>query len=161
MQNIFGQQQTAPSQIDINSPSMNMSTAIKMGMRIEFQLHTLKITQPNTRYDFDFLAKVTNSNIIGFFMTTNEVADNELNYNILHSTLQLTINNNEIFPSGMSAAMYTHRVALAHDEAIYQFNEKADGSQIKGTYTSGGGTTFPEGGYEVTLCFVEIVKPKN
>ncbi len=128
--------------------------------RMDFQMHTIKVTEANKRYDFDFLAKVTNERILGFFMTSTEVVDNELKSNLNHSTIQLTIDNEEIIPANTDAALFSSKINSGFYENIYPCNEKAAGSQVKGSYISGGESTF-KNPYEVKLYFWSSKKNKH
>lgn len=131
----------------------------QMHERMDFQIHTIKVTEANKRYDFDLLAKITNERILGFFMTSTEVVDNELKSNLNHSTVQLTIDNEEIIPNDTDASLFSSKINAGFYENIYPCNEKANGSQIKGAYISGGESTF-KGPYEVKLYFWSSKKKK-
>lgn len=69
------------------------------GVKFDFQTYPIHVSSPETRYDFEFLTKNTNNRVCGFMMISNEIIDNELRSNINHSTIQLTIDNEEIIPS--------------------------------------------------------------
>lgn len=133
-----------------------------LGQRMELQIHTLKVTQPNQRIDFELLSKVQNERIVGFFITSDEVVENELMKDVNHSTISLNIDNTEIFPSETDASLFTQKMASGFYENMYDsINEKAGATSIKGTYISGGPRTCPERGYTVKLYFVETAKTKS
>ncbi len=137
------------------------------GVRLKFHVHTINIDSPNQRYDFDFLSQVIHDRIVGFFITSDQVMDskqqildNELKSNILHSEIQLTIDNNEIIPAGSDAALFANRNSIGFYDNMYRINERANASQIKGYYKSGSAATFPTGGYKLKLYFWCTENPK-
>lgn len=160
---IPGQENIAPGNgpYDVSSGGVQVSYNRMSAERMDFQIQTIKVTQPNTRYDFDMLAKITNDRILGFFMTSTEMVDNELKSNVNHSTIQLTIDNEEIISAGVDASLFTSKISSGYYENIYPLNEKADGSQIKGAFISGPESSFPVGGYEVKLYFWSSKKNKK
>ena len=149
-----GRDQLSQAGVQVNFHSLN-------GVRLKLQIHTIAVTAANTRYDFDFLSQVTNDRIVGFFMTSSESKPNELEYNLNHSEIQLTIDNNEIIPPYTDAALFSSKIGSGFYDNMYRINERADASQIKGSYTSGPLDTFPTGGYKVKLFFWCVEKPKN
>lgn len=130
------------------------------GVRLKFQIYSMNIETPNYRYDFDFLSQVTNDRIVGFFITSDQMVENELLSNLLHSEIQLTIDNNEIIPSGTDAALFANRNSIGFYDNMYRINERAQASQIKGYFRSGPQATFPSGGYKLKLYFWSTENPK-
>ncbi len=144
----------------VESGGVRVTYNMLSGERMDFQMQTINVTAANSRYDFDFLAKVTNERILGFFITSTEVVDNELKSNLNHSTIQLTIDNEEIIPANTDAALFSSKINAGFYENIYPCNEKAAGSQVKGTFISGGESTW-HGPYEAKLYFWSSKKKKN
>lgn len=162
---IPGQQEQMPGNgpYDVQNGGVVVSYNRAAADRMDFQIHTIKVLEPNKRYDFDLLAKITNDRILGFFITSDEykAGGTELDLNVNHSQIQLTIDNEEIISAGVDASLFTSKITSGYYENIYPLNEKADGSQIKGAYTSGPESTFPVGGYEVKLYFWSSKKNKK
>lgn len=127
------------------------------GVNFDFQIYSMHVSKANERIDFDFLTKVTNNRVIGFFMTSNEVIENELLSNLRHGTIQLNVDNEDIIPAGASAALFTASNNLSFYDNMYVMNEKANASQVKGTYTSGPVSTW-HGEYDVTIYLYNTKK---
>ncbi len=131
------------------------------GVRTKFQIHTISVTKPDDRYPFDLLANVTNDRIVGITITSNETATDPEQKYINNSQLQLSIDNEEILPDGFDTSLVSAKIDKGFYENIYRINERADGAQIKGTFTCGPriGEIFKP--FKLKIYLWSITKPKN
>ena len=100
-------------------------------VRLKMQIITVKINSPATRFAFETQAQITNDRIIGIILTSNETGE-DITKQINESTMQLTIDNEEILPDGFDCSLISAKSGNSFFENIYPCNERADGSLIKG-----------------------------
>lgn len=131
------------------------------GVRTKFQILTLNVTKPSERFPFETQAHVTNDRIVGVTITTDEVADNPEQKYINNSTIQMSIDNEEILPDGFDTSLISAKLDNDFYANIYRINERADGSLVKGTFTCGPrlGETFKP--FKVKIYLWSITKPKQ
>ena len=68
------------------------------------------------------------------------------------STLDLTIDNNEIFPKGFKARWIRDREGVNVNQLPYSLDENGNNTVITGTYTDDTpAAVFPVGGYKVQI----------
>ena len=85
-------------------------------------------------------------------------------YKIINdSTIQLTIDNEEILPDGFDCSLITSKIGNAFYDNVYPVNERADGSLVKGSFTSGSiqreNVTFEP--FDVKIYLWSVSKPKK
>lgn len=133
------------------------------GVRLKHQIITVKVTAPNTRVAFETQANVTNDRILGIMIVSCE-KEKEDAYKIINdSTIQLTIDNEEILPDGFDCSLITSKIGNAFYDNVYPVNERADGSLVKGSFTSGSiqreNATFEP--FDVKIYLWSVSKPKK
>lgn len=127
-------------------------------VRLKMQIITVKITSPNTRFTFETQAQITNDRIIGIILTSNETGD-DITKQINESTMQLTIDNEEILPDGFDCSLISAKSGNSFFENIYPCNERADGSLIKGYIASSNSASFTP--FNVKINLWSVTKPKK
>lgn len=139
--------------VNINFHSLN-------GVRLKFQIITVDVKAAGSRYQFETQANITNDRIVGITLTSTENAKDAFSSNLNDSTMQLTIDNEEIIPDNADCSLFSAKLNSGFYENMYRINERADGSLIKGNYTSGT-KNFPAGGYKVKIYLWSVTKPKK
>ncbi len=131
------------------------------GVRTKFQIHTIRVTKADERYPIDLLSNVTNDRIVGICLTSNETSTDPEQKYINNSQLQISIDNEEILPDGFDTSLISAKLDNDFYGNIYRINERADGSQIKGTFTCGPriGESFKP--FTLKIYFWSITKPRK
>ena len=127
-------------------------------VRLKMQIITVKINTPNTRFAFETQAQITNDRIIGIILTSNETGE-DITKQINESTMQLTIDNEEILPDGFDCSLISAKSGNSFFENVYPCNERADGSLIKGYIASTNSNNFHQ--YTVKINLWSVTKPKK
>ncbi|MBQ9212570.1 MAG: hypothetical protein IJ150_01335 [Bacteroidales bacterium] len=129
------------------------------GVKLKHQIITIRISEGGKRYAFETQAQVTNDRILGIMLTTTESErDDELKC-INDSTIQLTIDNEEILPDGFDCSLISQKIGNAFYDNVYPINERADGSLIKGTITSS--SSYFKEPFDVKLYLWSVTKPRK
>ena len=128
------------------------------GVKLKHQIITIRVDAAGKRFAFETQSKVTNDRILGIMLTTTETAD-DVYKNINDSTIQLTIDNEEILPDGFDCSLISQKIGNAFYDNVYPCNERADGSLIKGSFTSG--TENFVNPYDVKLYLWCVSKPRK
>ena len=158
----------APQQTPINFPVgepavgsyINIRHLQLANVRLKHQIITVKVQTPNVRIPFETQAQITNDRIIGIVLTSNETGDDTQKL-INESTMQLTIDNEEILPDGFDCSLISAKSGNSFYENIYPCNERADGSLIKGYITAPNAANFPVQGFTVKIYLYSVTKPKK
>lgn len=129
-------------------------------VRLKFQIITVKVQSPGVRIPFETQAQITNDRIVGIVLTSNETGD-DINKLINESTIQLTIDNEEILPDGFDCSLISAKSGNSFYENVYPCNERADGSLIKGNIIAPNSASFPTGGFTVKIYLYSVTKPKQ
>ncbi len=127
-------------------------------VRLKMQIITVKINTPNTRFAFETQAQITNDRIVGIILTSNETGE-DITKQINESTMQLTIDNEEILPDGFDCSLISAKSGNSFFENIYPCNERADGSLIKGYIASSNSASFTP--FTVKINLWSVTKPKK
>lgn len=127
-------------------------------VRLKMQIITVKIDTPSTRFAFETQAQITNDRIIGIILTSNETGE-DITKQINESTMQLTIDNEEILPDGFDCSLISAKSGNSFFENIYPCNERADGSLIKGYIASSNSASFTPFTAKINLW--SVTKPKK
>lgn len=152
-QMIEGKDALSQGGVQVNFHSLN-------GVRLKFQVVTIDVKAAGSRYQFETQSNITNDRIVGITMTSTENAKDSFSSNLNNSTMQLTIDNEEIIPDGSDCSLFSAKLTSGFYENMYRINERADGSLVKGSYTSGT-QNFPTGGYKVKIYLWSVTKPKK
>lgn len=130
------------------------------GVRTKFQIVTINVDKPNEVFPFETQSLVTNDRIVGITLTTNEVAKDPEEKYINNSTIQLSVDNEEILPDGFDTSLISAKLDNDFYGNIYRINERADGSLIKGRFTCGPkiGEVFKP--FKLKVYLWSITKPK-
>ena len=157
-------QQGANINFPIGEPAVNSAINIRYlqinNVRLKHQIITVKVQTPNVRIPFETQAQITNDRIIGIVLTSNETGE-DINKLINESTMQLTIDNEEILPDGFDCSLISAKSGNSFYENIYPCNERADGSLIKGYITAPNSPNFPTQGFTVKIYLYSVTKPKK
>lgn len=158
-----GQAYPFPLMDRVVSGGVNVRYLELNGVRLKHQIITVKVTAPNTRIPFETQANVTNERILGVMLVSCEKEKDDTYKIINDSTIQLTIDNEEILPDGFDCSLISSKITNAFYDNIYPCNERADGSLIKGSFISGDvqreGATFQP--FDVKIYLWSISKPKK
>ena len=143
---------------EVTGVSDNM--AKMYGARHKFQIISKLITAGNTRYTIDTTTNTTNERVVGIMLTTSEEEKDEAQKCINDSTLQLSIDNEEIFPDGFDCSLISSKLSAGFYDNVYaNVNEKADGTVVKGTFVSS--ATMFKKPFTLKIYLICEAKPKK
>ena len=114
-------------------------------MKKKIQIVKFAVTSANQRLKIDTETEISHKNITGVFATVS-------NKDALDgSTLQLSVDENEILPKDFELSLVSPTSALSMQEVVYPMTELANGSRISGEYNDSGKASYP---YDVRLYFI-------
>lgn len=104
-----------------------------------YQIIPIRIDRANQVQKIYTETKMDHKKIIGVFGSSTS------DFGIIGSTLDLSIDEKEVFPEGFEASLINRQVGVGINELPYKIERKALNSKIKATYTDGGnyGTIYP------------------
>lgn len=130
------------------------------GVRLRHQIITKHVSEKGERIPIDTVADMGNDRIVGILIVSTELGAEE-SKSVNDSEIQLTIDNEEIFPEGFPAKLVSSKLTNTFYENNYRFNERANGCVIKGTYTASKRVEVGPEGYDIKIILWSVTKPKN
>ena len=111
-------------------------------MKKKFQIIKLSVTSANQRIKIDTETNTQHTVVTGVFATTS-------NDGYKNSTLELSVDEQEITPKDFEVALIMPTSTNTIKEITYPLQEKAKGSKVAGEYIDGGSASaYP---YEVRI----------
>lgn len=114
-----------------------------------FQIIPVKVLNANQVVKVNTETKMEHAKIVGVFGSATS------DFGIIGSTLDLSIDEKEVFPEGFEASLINRQVGVNINELPYSIERKAKNSKIKLTFIDGGNinTKYP---YTYNLYLVAI-----
>ena len=105
--------------------------------------------------------KIDHNKITGVFASNNAGSSDKNTAVEIGSTLELIIDNEEIFPAGFEVGNVTRKIGVDINALPYKIDEKGQNTPIKITYTDGDSPVVPNEGYIVNIYLTALQTAKK
>ena len=96
-----------------------------------FQIIPVKVLSAGQVVKISTSTKMEHKKIVGLFGSATS------DFGIIGATIELVIDEKEVFPEGFEASLVNRQVGVSINELAYQIERKAKNSKVRLTYTDG------------------------